>query len=87
MAEIISLDGKRVVQEEESLPSLADFMARLPEDPIIKSGHKALIIIEDKETEETTIYQFNCNNMEMLWLAKMLENSAVEDVYDDSDDD
>lgn len=83
MAEIISLSGKRVEQGEDPATSLVEFVSRLPEDPIIKTGHKAVIIVEDKESEETTIYQFNCSNMEMLWLSKLLEQSAL---YEDEDE-
>lgn len=77
MAEIISLSGKRIEQVEDPATSLVEFVSRLPEDPVIKTGAKAVIIVEDKETEETTIYQFNCSNMEMLWLSKILEQSAM----------
>lgn len=85
MAEIISLSGKRIEQVEDPATSLVEFVSRLPEDPVIKTGAKAVIIVEDKETEETTIYQFNCSNMEMLWLSKILEQSAMyeeEEEYD-----
>jgi hypothetical protein len=88
MAEIITLSGKRIEPEKELELSttLVEFVSRLPEDPVIKTGHKAVIIVEDKETEETTIYQFNCSNMEMLWLSKLIEQSAMYEDYDEYED-